>query len=117
MKEQGMSYDPEVECQKVVCRIKELCKSKKLSFKAVAKKAELAQSTLSEIVNGNTHPQIYSLFKICNALEIPIQLLFSESKLDDSVCIGEKEILQIYQELTKEKQELLKNYIELLLKI
>ena len=63
-----MSYDPEVECQKVVCRIKELCKSKKLSFKAVAKKAELAQSTLSEIVNGNTHPQIYSLFKICNAL-------------------------------------------------
>lgn len=101
-----MSYDPDVECHKIVDRIKKLCKSKELSFKAVAKKAGLAQSTLSEIVNGNTYPQIYSLFKICNALEVPIQLLLVESSFDDSIYTEEEKFIQIYQGLIREKQEL-----------
>ncbi len=51
-------------------RLKELRENAELSGKALAEKANIAQSTISEIESGKTTPGIRILEKICRALGI-----------------------------------------------
>lgn len=44
----------------------------------LAQKAEISPSTISEILNDRSNPQVYTLFKICNALECSVGELFGE---------------------------------------
>lgn len=53
--------------------IKELRKSRGLSLRKLAKKSNIAVSTLSEIergVNGGRNPRVIYLIKLCKALEV-----------------------------------------------
>ena len=62
-------YNPDHECQNLIHNIRQLCKEKNLKMNKLAERAELSVSTISEILNGRSNPQVYTLFKICNALE------------------------------------------------
>jgi len=55
-------------------RIKEIAKNKGIQLKDVAQKMGIAQESLTRAINGN--PQLETLEKIANALEVDITELF-----------------------------------------
>lgn len=57
----------------IVLRIKELCKEHNLTINGLAVKADIKQSTLDNIVRGNsTNPQIKTLALIAKAFDMDI---------------------------------------------
>ena len=58
-----MRYDPERECSKMVQRLRKICAAKGISVYAAARKANISVSTLTELLNEKTRPQVYTLYK------------------------------------------------------
>ena len=60
-------------------RIKEIRESKGLAQLDVAVRMEgnIDTTNISRIESGRTNPTVYTLFRICQALEVPISDLFS----------------------------------------
>lgn len=56
-----------------------------LSLSALANKADLAKSTLSQLETGNGNPSIETLWAIATALSIPFSFLFEHSVPDHEV--------------------------------
>ena len=122
-------YNPDVECDKLVKNIKALLKLKSMSVNMVAKKAGMSTSALNELINGRTKPQLYTLFRLCNALEVTMDELFwnvgcsetSEAKADEeydstiSLNARERDLLFSYRILPEYKKEMLKVYTEMLI--
>ncbi|MTI10677.1 helix-turn-helix domain-containing protein [Curvivirga aplysinae] len=50
-----------------------------LSLSALANKADLAKSTLSQVESGNCNPSIETLWAVATALSIPFSFLFEHS--------------------------------------
>ena len=87
--------------------------AKGISVYAAARKANISVSTLNELLNEKTRPQLYTLYKICNALDIRIVDLF-----DDNASINKQDrqinhMIVEYQYLPKWKQKLVEQYIEM----
>ena len=61
--------------------IKEIAKKKKISFYRISKNGGIAQTTLSEIVNGNNlNPTIETISKIANGLGVSVSELISKAE-------------------------------------
>lgn len=60
-------------------RINELCKERNLTTNGLAVKCGLRQSTVSNILNGNSkNPTISSLKKICDGLGVSLTSFFDD---------------------------------------
>lgn len=97
----------------MVQRLRKICAAKGISVYAAARKANISVSTLNELLNEKTRPQLYTLYKICNALDIRIVDLF-----DDNASISRQDrqinhMIVEYQYLPKWKQKLVEQYIEM----
>lgn len=84
-------------------RIIQLRTEKGYSTNKLSQLAEIAQATLREIEIGQKSPNIITLEKICNALEISLADFFSEDKESDSSKIDElpidaKKELELFKE-------------------
>ena len=77
-----LQYKPDLECKKVLKKIDMARKSKNLSIPRLAEKAGIASSTLNEMLHGKTAPQLYTLYKICNAMGIPISEFLEDTRVD-----------------------------------
>lgn len=124
-------YNPDEECEKLIQNIRTLCKIKDVSINMTAKKAGLSSSALNELMNGKTKPQVYTLFKLCNALGVSINELFTNVVLNESVSINEiptdesrqlvvlnsdeEEILFYYKHLPDWKKNMLTDYMHMLM--
>ncbi|WP_435645216.1 helix-turn-helix domain-containing protein [Butyricicoccus porcorum] len=136
-------YKVDEECKAMIDRLKGICEIKGIKPNALAKKAGIASSTLSYILNGKTQPQVYTLLQLCNALEITIEELFRETKSNtfevtqgvvitkrsDShvsealievlpkveLSYDELELLAHYRYFSKKKKGLLRMYVDMLL--
>ena len=106
-------YKPDLECKKVLRKIDLARKSKNLSIHRLAEKAEIASSTLNEMLHGKTAPQLYTLYKICNAMEIPISEFLGDTLVD--VNDVEIDFLTKYRCLPEWKREMLNEYLEMLI--
>ena len=61
--------------------IKEIAKKKKISFYRISKNGGIAQTTLSEIVNGNNlNPTIETISKIANGLGVSVSELINKAE-------------------------------------
>ncbi|MGN9145294.1 helix-turn-helix domain-containing protein [Clostridium sp. HCP1S3_A12] len=61
--------------------IKEIAKKKKISFYRISKNGGIAQTTLSEIVNGNNlNPTIETIQKIAKGLDVSASELISKAE-------------------------------------
>ena len=118
-------YNIDQACRKLIENIRNLCVEKQMTMYHLAHESDISQSTLSDLFRGKTKPQVYTLFKICNALEINIESLFEgiserEILLDVSNDVQEKEqllkLLQKYEGLTDDKMKLLELYVDMLKK-
>lgn len=109
-------YDPDEECNRLIQRIKKICETRGVSRYALAKSADVSKSALNELISGKTKPYVYTLYKICNALNMPIEELLCD-KLDEknnNLSSNEQEILIIYRYLSEDKKNLLYTYINML---
>ena len=129
-------YKPDEECKIIIENIQLICRIKGIKANELAKKADIAPSTISYILNGKTKPQIYTLFQLCNALEITLEDLMSKAESTDSsqqtgnlkyydessdsvidrMEIGEDErkLLSHYRYFSEKKKELLNLYMDML---
>lgn len=57
-------------------RIKELALEKNISINELAKRADLRQSTINNILNAEKNPTIPTLYKICKGFNISIVEFF-----------------------------------------
>ena len=65
-------------------RIIELCKENKITINKLASISGITQSTLNNIISGrNNSTTISTIKKICDGLNISIQLFFNSSLFDD----------------------------------
>lgn len=89
-----------------------------MSYYALAKAADVSPSTLHELMTGKTKPYLYTVYKICNALDISISdLLLEESRVPGMVSeLNEKEqeLVYLYRKCSNKKKEHLEIYLRML---
>ncbi|MDP3043808.1 MAG: helix-turn-helix transcriptional regulator [Bacillota bacterium] len=86
-------------------RLKQLRQNAKLSGKALAKKASIAQSTVSEIESGKLVPGIRIIEKVCQALGITLADFFAPSGVGYETLPDDlAQILERARQLTPEQR-------------
>lgn len=108
-----MKYSPDAECEKMMQKLELIKQAKRLSIQKLAEEAEIAPSTLNELLHRRTRPQLYTIYKICNALNISIYELLEDTPL--TVDSEEKEFMIKYRSLPKWKFQMLEEYLEMLI--
>ncbi len=69
---------------KLAHRIKHLCKEKRISYYTLSYKSAVPMTTLMHIINCSTkNPGIFTIFKICNGLNITIKDFFDSEEFAD----------------------------------
>lgn len=111
-------YRPDVKCEELIQNIHDLCERQGISYYALARAADVSPSTLHELMNGKTKPYLYTVYKICNALDISISdLLLEESGTPGMVSeLNEKEqeLIYLYRKCSNKKKEHLEIYLRML---
>lgn len=107
-------YYPEEECDKLIKKIRRICKEKGVSNYALAKKAHVSSSTIHAILSGKSRPQVYTLLQMCNALEVTVEEVFAGGDERDAVLIAQiaedpGEEMLVY-EVSRSEWEMLENY-------
>lgn len=89
----------------VLKKIKDLMKEHNLSSYALAKKSSLSQSTISNLFQRNTVPNVATIEKICNGLGITLSQFFSID--DEMVCLSEldKDLLMHWSKLSEQQKQ------------
>lgn len=106
-------YNPDEECEKLVRKIRRLIDAKGMSIYNTAERARISPSTLNELLHKRSRPQMYTLFKLCNALEVPLKDMFDVET--GELATDEEKLLFSYRHLPKWKREKLNEYIEMLI--
>ena len=71
--------------------IKEIAKKKKISFYRISKNGGIAQTTLSEIVNGNNlNPTIETSQKIAKGLDVTVTELINKAEIKKGEWLNAK---------------------------
>ncbi len=95
---------------KIAARIIELCKEKSLTINKLADLSGLTQSTLDSIVNGKSrNPQIITLYKICEGLNISLAEFFADN--ENSIKTSKENELANLPESVKEELATIKAYV------
>ena len=71
-------YNPNQRCSELIRHIQEHCERNSVSYYALAREADISTSTLHALMAGKTRPYLYTVYKICNALDISILDLMVE---------------------------------------
>ncbi len=86
---------------------------KKISIYTLSKKSNISENHIRNIENGIKQPTIPTLEAITNAMNISLSEFFNTDKNASPVYLtaGEKEILNLYRKLSKEKSEALSEFL------
>lgn len=106
-------YEPDEECEKLVRKIKYLIEVKGISIYNTAERAGISPSTLNELLHNRSKPQVYTLFKLCNALEVSLDDMFDLG--ESNLATDEEKLLFSYRYLPNWKRKKLNEYIEMLI--
>lgn len=97
-------------------RITQLCQEKGWSYYKLAKEAGFQQSTLKSITKEKNMPSLYTIAKICTALNITVSEFFN-SELFDSKSETRQLFLCLWDKLQPEDREKVIIYMHGLLHI
>lgn len=74
-----------LEYQMLTDRIRTLCEERNISYYSLAYKSRVPITTIMNIIHGTTkNPGIFTIIRICNGLDITIQELLEEMKMEES---------------------------------
>ena len=109
-------YNPEEKCEQLVENIKLLCKERAISYYALAQKADISTSALHSMMTGKTKPYMYTVYTLCNALEIPISelLIAEECEEQEVLTFDELQMLAVYRQLSVGEKDLIHDVVKLL---
>ena len=109
-------YNPEEKCEQLVENIKMLCKERAISYYALAQKADISTSALHSMMTGKTKPYMYTVYKLCNALEIPISELLIDEECEEKevLTFDELQMLAVYRQLSVGEKDLIHDVVKLL---
>ena len=109
-------YNPEEKCEQLVENIKLLCKERAISYYALAQKADISTSALHSMMTGKTKPYMYTVYKLCNALEIPISELLIDEECEEQAVLtfDELQMLAVYRQLSVGEKDLIHDVVKLL---
>lgn len=109
-------YNPEEKCEQLVENIKLLCKEWAISYYALAQKADISTSALHSMMTGKTKPYMYTVYKLCNALEIPISELLIDEECEEKevLTFDELQMLAVYRQLSVGEKDLIHDVVKLL---
>ena len=112
-----MRYDPEKVCERILKQIRRYSEREGLTMSSLAREAGLSASTISEMMCGKTRPQVYTLMKICNVLDVSMDVLMGEFMEDGEV--PEKParrlpVQRVYNALPEWKQKRVREFIEMI---
>lgn len=109
-------YNPEEKCEQLVENIKLLCKERAISYYALAQKADISTSALHSMMTGKTKPYMYTVYKLCNALEIPISELLIDEECEEQevLTFDELQMLSVYRQLSVGDKDLIHDVVKLL---
>lgn len=109
-------YNPEEKCEQLVENIKLLCKERAISYYALAQKADISISALHSMMTGKTKPYMYTVYKLCNALEIPISELLIDEECEEQevLTFDELQMLAVYRQLSVGEKDLIHDVVKLL---
>lgn len=109
-------YNPEEKCEQLVEKIKLLCKERAISYYALAQKADISTSALHSMMTGKTKPYMYTVYKLCNALEIPISELLIDEECEEQevLTFDELQMLAVYRQLSVGEKDLIHDVVKLL---
>lgn len=96
----------------VVERIRELCKSRSLTYYRLSKNSGIPYSTLSTMLNKTNVPSLPSLMKICDGLDISLAQFFSDK--DETVILSsdQRHCLELWGQLDSQSKKLAIAYME-----
>lgn len=109
-------YNPEEKCEQLVENIKLLCKERAISYYALAQKADISTSALHSMMTGKIKPYMYTVYKLCNALEIPISELLIDEECEEQevLTFDELQMLAVYRQLSVGEKDLIHDVVKLL---
>lgn len=109
-------YNPEEKCEQLMENIKLLCKERAISYYALAQKADISTSALHSMMTGKTKPYMYTVYKLCNALEIPISELLIDEECEEQevLTFDELQMLAVYRQLSVGEKDLIHDVVKLL---
>lgn len=109
-------YNPEEKCEQLVENIKLPCKERAISYYALAQKADISTSALHSMMTGKTKPYMYTVYKLCNALEIPISELLIDEECEEKevLTFDELQMLAVYRQLSVGEKDLIHDVVKLL---
>lgn len=109
-------YNPEEKCEQLVENIKLLCKERAISYYALAQKTDISTSALHSMMTGKTKPYMYTVYKLCNALEIPISELLIDEECEEQevLTFDELQMLAVYRQLSVGEKDLIHDVVKLL---
>ena len=112
-----MRYDPEQVCDNILKQIRKYSEMEGLTMSSLSREAGISASTLSDMMNKKTKPQVYTLLRICNALDVSIDVLIGQYiEVDDASERPTRKLpmQRIYNNLPSWKRERVREYIEMI---
>lgn len=96
----------------VINRIEELCEKRQMTRYKLAQASGIEQSTLSNLLNRKSLPNIITLSKICDGFGITVSQFFAEGDKVVRLSDEQRRVLDTWLSLTDEERILVKTYIQ-----
>jgi transcriptional regulator with XRE-family HTH domain len=95
-------------------RIKELCEERNYSYYELAKRSNIAYSTLNTMILKNNPPTLPTLNKLCEGFGITLLQFFNEETTfnNESLTPEQSECLSLFSILSPEEQSLALAYMK-----
>lgn len=110
-------YNPEQKCENLIRKLREQCENRNISYYALAKEADVSTSTLHALIAGKTKPYMYTVYKLCNALDISIMDILDDEDMPENtteLSAKEREIISSYRKFSRSKKRMLETYMRML---
>ena len=96
----------------IIARIEQLCEKKKFSRYRLAQKSGIAQSSISTLLNRKSVPTIQTLEKICEGFDITLAQFFAGDEEIPDLTADQKQLLSDWNAMDEHQKELVKAYIQ-----
>lgn len=92
-------------------RMKELCERKGMTMYALAQKTGVTQSSLSSMVNKGRLPNVLTLSRICEGLDVTLAQFFTTEGKRPDLTLEQEQVLDVWDSLSEEEREAVKTYV------
>ena len=96
----------------VINRIEELCQKRQMTRYRLSQTSGIEQSTLSNLLNRKSLPNIIPLSKICDVFGITLSKFFAEDYKIVNLSEEQRQVLDTWLSLSDEERVLVKTYIQ-----